>query len=387
MYLAALRACEEMARIVGDEGLAEEYRKIAESGCKKQAAELFNGQYFIQHIDGRPEDLSDYYTQHGFRSEKRMHPAFTGGQNYFDGCEIDQLLGQWWAWQLDLGSLYPDAHVRTALCSLFEHNYFSTFVNYKTSRVPWVDPDDGGMVVLTFPHGPDERLHGKKILGYYGCTLTGFEYAAAAAMIRAGLLREGFTVVRTISDRYDGRMRTGLHKTTWGYSGNPFGDDESGKWYARAQSAWSLLLASQGYIYNGPAGVIGFDPVWKPADHRSFFTAAEGFGVFSQKRQGDSQTCTIELCDGTLKLRRIVLHIPESVTLTNATAELAGNKIPAAVETHGRRVELLFRERVTLGASQTLKVVLWWGKSSRTQVQNLKLPSDKTVTFERSDAG
>jgi hypothetical protein len=220
------------------------------------------------------------------------------------------------------------------------------------------------MVVLTFPHGRDERLNGKKSLGYDACTLTGFEYAAAAAMIRAGLLRQGFTVVRTVSDRYDGRLRTGLHKTTWGYSGNPFGDDESGKWYARAQSAWSLLLAAQGNIYDGPAGVIGFDPVWKPNDHRSFFTAAQGFGVFSQKRQADSQTCTIELCDGTLKLRLIVLHIPESVTLIDPTVELAGNKIPAAVETHGRRVELLLREPAILSACQTLKVVLPWGKPS-----------------------
>ena len=360
MYLAALRACEKMARIVGDDVLAEEYREIAESGCKKQDAELFNGEYFIQRINGRPEDLPDYYTQHGFRSEKRMHPAFIGGQNYFEGCEVDQLLGQWWAWQLDLGWLYPEDHVRAALRSLYAANYFPAFADFERSRVPWVDPDDGGMVVLTFPHGRDERLNGKKMLGYDACTLTGFEYAAAAAMIRAGLLREGFTVVRTISDRCDGRMRTGLHKTTWGYSGNPFGDDESGKWYARGQSAWSLLLAAQGYIHDGPAGMIGFDPVWKPDNHRSFFTAAEGFGVFSQKRLDDSQTCTIDVRDGTLKLRRIVLHIPESVTLIEATAKLVEDEVPAAVETHGRRVELRFREQATLHVSQRLNIVLHW---------------------------
>jgi hypothetical protein len=360
MYLAALLASERMSREVGDDSLAAEYRRIAESGRDRQDAELFNGEYFVQHIEGEPDDLPDYYTQNGLRSDKRMHPAFIGGQNYFDGCEIDQLLGQWWAWQLDLGWLYPKDHVRTALRSLYTHNYFPTFADFERSRVPWVDPDDGGMVVLTFPHGLDERLRGKKVLGYDACTLTGFEYAAAAAMIRAGLLREGFTVVRTISDRYDGRMRAGLHKTAWGYSGNPFGDDESGKWYARAQSAWSLLLAAQGFIYDGPAGVIGFDPVWRPEDHRSFFTAAEGFGVFGQKRQGNEQVCTIDVRDGRLTIRRLVLHVPATARRVAAVVELSGNEVPVHLETQDCRVELPLRRPVTITGGRSLHVTLNW---------------------------
>src|SRR3989304_4854096 len=115
--------------------------------------------------------------------------------------------------------------------------------------------------------------------------MTGFEYAAAAAMVQAGLLREGFAVVHAISTRYDGRLREGLTPggtASWGYSGNPFGDDECGKFYARAMSVWSMLLASQGFLYDGPAGRIGFKPVWQPEDHASLFTAAEGLGPLSQ---------------------------------------------------------------------------------------------------------
>jgi len=360
MYLAALRACERMARVAGDDAGASRYRKIAAAGCRKQAARLFNGTYFIQRIAGKPEDLDDYYTLHGFRPAKRRHPAFLGGQNYFDGCAIDQLLGQWWAWQLDLGWLYPKDHVRSALRSLYTHNYFPTFADFERPRVPWVDPRDGGMVVLTFPRGRDERLRGKKVLGYDACTLTGFEYAAAAAMVRAGLLREGFTVVRTVSDRYDGRLRTGLHRTAWGYSGNPFGDDESGKWYARAQSAWSLLLAAQGFIYDGPAGVIGFDPVWRPEDHRSFFTAARGVGVFTQKRRRNGQICTMELRDGTLTVRRMVLYAPDSADVTTASMTHAGRRVPATVVTRKRGIELILREAITLGTSESVQVELKW---------------------------
>lgn len=356
MYLAALRAGEDMARVVGDTERAKAYRKMHVSGSCIQDETLFNGEYYVQHVDGHPEDLFDYYTEKGFRH--KTHPAFIGGQNWFNGCEIDQMLGQWWANQLDLGWLYPREHVRSAMRSVFKYNYVPKMKAYKARPVPWVDPEDGGMVVLTFPKGVDKRLKGKKRLGYYTCTLTGFEYAAAATMIQSGLLREGFTVVRTISDRYDGRLRVGLHKTTWGYSGNPFGDDESGKWYARAQSAWSLLLAAQGYMYDGPEGVIGFDPAWKPKDHRSFFTVADGFGVFSQKRRSRKQVCSIDMRDGQVAVRKLALHVPEKTAVETASITLGDRDLPVRITQAGRRVTLAFHKPVTVSGEHVLNVVL-----------------------------
>lgn len=88
----------------------------------------------------------------------------------------------------------------------------------------------------------------------------------------------------------------------WGYGGNPFGDDEAGKFYARAMSSWSLLLACQGFIYEGPAGKIGFRPTWNPDNHASFFTAAEGWGLFTQQRSDDRQTMRIDLRYGRLAI-------------------------------------------------------------------------------------
>jgi len=214
--------------------------------------------------------------------------------------------------------------------------------------------------VLTFPKGTDERLRGKKVLGYNNCTLTGFEYAADATMIRAGLMREGFTVVRAISDRYDGRMRLGLYKTTWGYSGNPFGDDESGKYYARAQSAWSLLLAAQGFIYDGPAGTIGFDPVWRPDDNRSFFTGARGFGVFSQTRTDRGQACAIDVRDGTLDVERVIVHIPSGVSPVSVAATVDGTSIPTKLATADSRVAISLEQRRTLGPGERLGLALAW---------------------------
>ncbi len=55
-YLGALRAGEEMARAVGDQDAAAEYRRLFESGSKWIDANLFNGEYYIQKIVGRPKE-------------------------------------------------------------------------------------------------------------------------------------------------------------------------------------------------------------------------------------------------------------------------------------------------------------------------------------------
>ena len=50
-YLGALRAAEEMARYLGEEDKAAEYRRIYEKGRQRTERELWNGDYFIQKID------------------------------------------------------------------------------------------------------------------------------------------------------------------------------------------------------------------------------------------------------------------------------------------------------------------------------------------------
>jgi hypothetical protein len=189
--------------------------------------------------------------------------------------------------------------------------------------------------------------------------MTGFEYAAAATMVQYGMLKEGFMVTRAIYDRYDGRLRTGLTNTnyaSWGYSGNPFGDDECGKFYARAMSIWSMLLACQGFIYDGPAGVIGFKPLWRPEDHVSFFTAAEGWGIFSQKRSDRAQTEQIEINYGSLKVKELLFELPEGAKPVEVTV-LANNQKTALSFTLDRTaLQLTFDKPIVLEAGSVLKV-------------------------------
>ena len=331
LYLAALAAAEKMSLLKNEPEAAKRYARILASGSRKQDATLFNGEYYIQIPD-----------------QEAM-------QDYGNGCHIDQVLGQWWAHQLDLGWVYPPDHVRSALASLLKYNFNEDFHGVGQSPRKFVADDDSGLQMITWPKDDN----GRKGMQYASEVMTGFEYSAAAAMIQAGMLREGLMVAHSTWVRYDGRLRTGLSGgdcTSWGFSGNPFGDDECGKFYARAMSSWSLLLASQGFLYDGPAGCIGFDPVWKPEDHVSFFTAAEGWGLFRQVRDKTRQQETIELRWGRMRLRTLVFACPREPRKVEIAVN--GKPVPATHAAAGGKITISLQNELTLTAGQALRVVL-----------------------------
>jgi len=340
LYLAALGAAEKMADLRGQPKLAARYRKIRKSGMTAQDRTLFNDEYYIQ------------------------LPGKTRQRDYFTGCHIDQVLGQWWAHQLDLGWLYPRDRVRTALESLVKYNFRTDFHGVRQVPRKFVADEDAGMQMIRWPKGG--RPPGNKAMLYGDEVMTGFEYSAAVAMVQAGLVREGFMVTRAIYDRYDGGLRThltGTRTASWGYSGNPFGDDECGKFYARAMSVWSMLLACQGFVCDSPGGVIGFRPIWKPEDHASFFTSAEGWGLFTQRRAKGKQTELIELRSGKLVLKSLVFELPAGSAPTGVKATVGLKMAAAKVTTDGpkespsgTRVRVALGGTLSLQAGQTLRV-------------------------------
>jgi len=341
LYLAALAASEKMASLEGQTELAARYRRIRLTGGKTQDSTLFNGEYYIQ----VPNEIK--------------------GENYLTGCHSDQLLGQWWANQLDLGWLYPAGNVRTALQSLYKYNFLTDFSGVKTftTGAPWrgfprkfVRDDDSGLILTTWPKGG--RPEPGRQLRFADEVWTGYEYSAAAAMIASGLVKEGFTIVKAAADRYNGELRTGMTDRAWGYSGNPFGDDECGKFYARAMSNWSVLLACQGFVYDGPAGLIGFKPVWRPEDHVSFFTAARGWGVFSQRRKGKTQTERIEVRYGRVRVKSLLFQTPAKTDSVSVTVSYNKKEIPATHKIDRGEVTVILDRVIEVRAGQTLTVEL-----------------------------
>ena len=137
---------------------------------------------------------------------------------------------------------------------------------------------------------------------------TGIEYAVAGAMIYEGLIAEARQVVRMARSRYDGRLRDGLNS---GPGGNPFNELECGKFYARAMSSWSLLIASPGAGARRPAGASwGSGPSGSRRTTAPSIPRRRAGGCSSSSGKAGEQTERIEVRHGQLRVRELVFALP-----------------------------------------------------------------------------
>jgi uncharacterized protein (DUF608 family) len=347
LYIAALKASGTMAEIMGEKELGDGYRDLAATAIRNQNEQLWN------------EELG-YYVE---RPENLPNTRIMG-----DAVGIDMFLGQWWANQLNLGQIYPKERTQAGLAKIFTTNRITDpGKGYPPAHRDFLGTGDTGWMMFVHPDSNPSELkwdRPRNFILYFCEVMSGFEYAAAATMIQYGMTAEGMEMVQEISKRYDGRHRgkgevTLRSNATVDGTGSPVGEDECGKYYARTMSSWSVLLALQGFSYDGPQQQIGFQPVWQPDDHASFFSAANGWGLFTQTRTDSSQESALHLKFGTLDLQTITLAIPEGKAITKLQVTLNGRPLPhQAAQQQGTTTTIQLTEPVTLNANSTLKLHL-----------------------------
>ncbi|AIE85581.1 GH116 family glycosyl hydrolase [Fimbriimonas ginsengisoli] len=327
LYLAALRAGEEMAKETGDKPFAARCRKIFLVGQKRFVPVMWNGDYFVQRAD----------------------PAYPDALRYDDGCEVDQVMGQWWAWQLGLGCIIEGDRTKRALRALYRNNFLPDVGPYRDKFTPgrwYAMPGEGGLVICTFPRGDRERILGNRPTWasmYFNECMTGFEYEAAGHMISEGLVREGLAVIRTVHDRYSPSRR------------NPYNEVECSDHYARCMAVYGAYLAVCGFEYHGPKGHIGFAPRVTPEHFRAAFTGAEGWGTYEQ-RIGKSFEASFHVKHGELRLRTISFDVPMAIPTSNV--RVTGKHVTATAARVGRRVTVTFSQEVVITEGETVRLGL-----------------------------
>jgi uncharacterized protein (DUF608 family) len=310
LYLASLKASEKMANIMGDVASARQYNQIYAKGILNQNAQLWseNLGYYIEKIEN-----------------------LTNTKNMGHAVSIDMLLGQWWANQLGLGQIYPPDRTRASLIKIYNANKFTdTGSGYEPFFRDFLGTGDTGWQMFVYPAKVPENF-----IFYYNEVMSGFEYAAAATMLQYGMVNEGINMVNSIANRYDGRLRAAGEVHMAGNStvfgcGSPFGEDECGDFYGRALSSWSVLLALQGFVYDGPEQTIGFKPVWQPENHKSFFSASAGWGLFTQTQTSEAQTSQIAVKYGSVDVKNIILSIPTDKEAKDIAVQINGRKLPVS---------------------------------------------------------
>ena len=332
LYLAALRAAEEMAREVSDEIFEARARQAFETGAKSLPAKLFNGEYFIHKGDPDHADVVGAY----------------------DGCLIDQVFGQCWAYHVDLGRVLPSGQTLSALEAIWRYNFTPDVGPYRKAHEAgrwYAMPGEGGVLMATFPKGPPQAFRDRPGSGagfamYFNECMTGFEHQVASHMMWEGLVEKALVIERTIHDRYHPSRR------------NPWNEVECGDHYARAMASYGVFLAACGYEHHGPRGHIGFAPRISPEEFKAPFTAAEGWGTFSQEKRGSRQIAAIMVRWGRLRVETISLQVLPGVRTTEARVLAGGKEIPARRSVDGLRVTLTLGEPVEIRAGEKLEIAL-----------------------------
>lgn len=323
LYLAALRAGEEMAMEMGDLAFASRCHRIFKSGKKLTIERLWNGEYFIEDVD------LDKYPRH----------------QYGKGCLSDQLFGQGWAHQLGLGYIYPREHVRKALESIWKYNWTKDVEPYNELYKPerwFIEPGESGLFTCTWPKTP----YIPEGVRYKNEVWTGIEYQVAGHMAAEGMVDKALLICDGIQRRY--------HPS----GNNPYNEVECGDHYARAFASWGVYLGLTGYEYNGPAGHMGFAPKTTPEDFQAAFTAAEGWGSFRQTRGEGVQKETIELRWGHLRLKSLAFELPEGMVAGDIEIKAAGKVIPYEHELDDGKLEIMLNAPVEILKGQRLEVIV-----------------------------
>lgn len=336
VYNAALLASAEMADRMNDLDYAKKCRAIADKGREKMAKELFNGEYFQNIVD--PQHLN----------------AINSGS----GCEIDQVLGQSWAFQVGLPRVFPKAETISALNSLWRYNFTPDVGPYRevNKQGRWYAmPGEAGLLMCTFPKKDWDyaQSSGGKGLGwaagYFNECMNGFEHQVAGHMIWEGtpgseLVQRGLAVERALHDRYAASKR------------NPYNEIECGDHYGRSMASYGVFLAACGFEYDGPRGHIGFAPKITPENFKAPFTAAEGWGTYSQQITGGKFQSELAIKWGKLRLKTFAFTLPAGASAKQVTVKLDEKTLPATLSREADRVLVSFGSETIIPEGYTLSI-------------------------------
>jgi uncharacterized protein (DUF608 family) len=301
-YLAALRACEEMARTLGESDFAAECRGLFKNGSSWIDANLFNGEYYIQQV--RPARNGDIAPslRSSMGAEDPEHPEFQLGK----GCLADQLVGQYLAEVAGLGPLLNERNIRTTLESIYRYNHKPTLYDHDCVQRTYALNDEPALVVCDYASAARPKIP----FPYFAEVWSGYEYSTSALMLFLNI-KHGEDCIAGTRSRYDGERR------------NPWDEAECGHHYVRAMSSWSAVLAVSGFRYHGGERRVSIFPKTSARSFNCLWATGTGWGVFTQTRDGNRTHLRIRVHSG---------HLPLAI------CEMEGNPAGSEVALYGKSI-------------------------------------------------
>ncbi|MBZ4191890.1 GH116 family glycosyl-hydrolase [Niabella beijingensis] len=320
LCIAAVKAGAAMAEEMNDTAFATLCHDYAEKGSRNMSRHLFNGEYFIH----RPDAVKGRTTVGSYNT-----------------CHIDQVFGQSWAFQVGLERVIDKKQSLSALQALWNYNFIKDMGIYAETHKggrPYALYGESGMVMNTNPKNEPNPYGDKGTwqMGYFHECMSGFEHQVASHMMAEGMTDEALTLTKAIHDRYHASKR------------NPFNEIECSDHYGRALASYGTFITACGFGYHGPKGVIRFAPKIKKEHFKAAFTAAEGWGSFSQQRTDGKQEVILEVKHGKLHLNVINLEKLAGSGSARVAASINGEKIAADIALKNGMLAISFKEKLEL---------------------------------------
>lgn len=293
-YLAALKAASEMAKYLGYEDKAKEYTELFEKGKAWSDENLFNGEYFIQKVDLNDRSIIERYDVGSTMQYSSALSAYWNAERneikyqIGEGCEIDQMCGQWHANILGLGEIFDNKKTKMAVESLYKNNYKTTMRGFTNPWRIFALNDEASTIICDYPEGKYKPFIP---IPYCEESMHGFEYQAGGLMISEGYIKEGLDVVKAVRARYNGSNR------------NPWNEIECGSNYARSMASFALLPIFSGFIFDMPNKKIGFAPIEDKDYFRCIWSLDCAFGNVEYAKE----SVKINIVFGKLPIKELAL--------------------------------------------------------------------------------
>src|SRR5262249_10277156 len=158
------------------------YAESLAKGTAKAEAELYNGEYFIQHVEWknlRAKNPFENKSMVGDYSPEALAVSAKEGPKYQygNGCLADGVLGSWLAMVCGVGQVLDRDKVASHLKAVHRYNLLQDLSGYANPQRPtYARGSEGGLLLCTWPKGGELSLP----FVYSNEVWTGIEYQVAS---------------------------------------------------------------------------------------------------------------------------------------------------------------------------------------------------------------
>jgi hypothetical protein len=121
-------------------------------------------------------------------------------------------------------------------------------------------------------------------------------------------------------------------------------------------ASYGSFITACGFEYHGPKGYMRFAPKMGADNFKAPFTAASGWGSYSQKIDKQHLDAKLTVAYGSLTLQAFSLQHANKVT--RPVVKLEGKIIPVTFKQEGDNCSISFKKPVHISTNQTLHITI-----------------------------